>query len=118
VQYLLAKISNDGCWGLLILFCGFVVVLWLTSMWCVCVCVCVCVCDPKEVPRATKRPSDPPWSWSYRHLWATRHGCLDLNSGPDRALSTVNHWGISPASDSLTVTVLSIITVLNGMFSI
>jgi hypothetical protein len=27
VQYLLAKISNDGCWGLLILFCGFVVVL-------------------------------------------------------------------------------------------
>lgn len=30
-------------------------------------------------------------------LWSYRHGCWELNSGPGRAASALDHWAISPS---------------------
>lgn len=49
---------------------------------------CVCACQ--------KRVLDP-WSWSYRELWAVRHECWELNSGPLKEQQVLNFWTISLA---------------------
>lgn len=47
---------------------------------CVCLCVgvymCVCMCLQKP------EGMDIPGTWVKSSLWATQHGCYELNSGP------------------------------------
>lgn len=60
------------------------------------ICVCLhmsmhaCLWGPEENIAST-------WSWSSRCMWAAQHERWWLNSGPLRAVSTLNHSAISPA---------------------
>lgn len=71
---------------------GFILGLSKTCFWCVCVCthVCVSMCMYLEVLEA--RRVWPPWSWSYRRLWATRCGFWKLNASSARTANALNFW--------------------------
>lgn len=47
---------------------------------CICVCIHVYVCIFMWVPAHTRIWLQMLWSWNYKHLGTTQHGCWDSNS--------------------------------------
>lgn len=57
-------------------------ILGLFRKLCVFVCLCLGLCMWVQRPVEPRRQHQTPYSWDYRHLWATQHGCWEPKSGP------------------------------------
>lgn len=58
-----------------------------------CLCMPLWVCDV-STGAFSSRGVRRPWSWSYKKLWATWHGCGESHLGPRKNLTF--QWSISP----------------------